>query len=149
MPNRGVTLEERLQRHETKTNQTFKQFLDNLCQLGSMREEFAERAAVSVLCALEQRLFGNEFRHLEAQLPLKLQKLLAQCERHPGEAPQKLDREAFLERIGEDLGMQTDEVEPVVRAVFTAVKDQVSEGEIEDVIHQLPSDFHDLWRHTH
>ena len=48
--------------------------------------------------------------------------------------------------IGEDLGMQAAEVEGVVRAVFSAVREQISEGEAEDVASQLPKDLGALWR---
>ena len=41
--------------------------------------------------------------------------------------------------------MEVQRVEHVVRSVFSAVQDQVSEGEIDDVIHQLPADLRELW----
>jgi uncharacterized protein (DUF2267 family) len=138
--------ERRRQRRESRASQTYAAFLKDLCRIGSMSPEFAEQAAVSVLCALEQRLIRDEARQLEAQLPLKLQVLLSRCERHEGPAPVKLDREEFLEMVARDLSMQPDEVEPIVRAVFLTVRERVSEGEIQDVIHQLPREFHDLWQ---
>jgi uncharacterized protein (DUF2267 family) len=142
----GLDLETlRKQRSETRRSQTYKAFLKNLCVIGSMNEEEAERAAVSVLCALEQRLFGEEASHLEAQLPGKLQDLLLRCERHVGKPPRKFGREEFLQMVAEDLELDVQRVEHVVRSVFSAVQDQVSEGEIDDVIHQLPADLRELW----
>lgn len=138
----------REQRRETRRNQTFKAFLNNLAVLGSMNEEEAERAAVSVLCALEQRLFGEEAAHLEAQLPGKLQELLVRCERHLGKPAHKFGKEGFIRMVSEDLGVDALEAERKIRAVFTAVRDQVSEGEIEDVIGQLPADMRELWQRT-
>jgi uncharacterized protein (DUF2267 family) len=136
----------REQRSETRRNQTYKAFLRNLMVIGSMNEEEAERAAVSVLCVLEQRLFGEEAAHLEAQLPGKLQDLLIRCERHLGKPASKFGREGFLQMVSEDLDVDSLEAERKIRAVFTAVRDQVSEGEIEDVIGQLPTDLRELWQ---
>jgi uncharacterized protein (DUF2267 family) len=136
----------REQRSETRRNQTFKTFLKNLMVIGSMNEEEAEKAAVSVLCVLEQRLFGEEAAHLEAQLPGKLQDLLLRCERHMGKPANKFGREDFIRMVCEDLGLEAFEAEKRIRSVFAAVRDQVSEGEIEDVIGQLPADMRDLWQ---
>jgi uncharacterized protein (DUF2267 family) len=144
-PRPPVSPEQRLLRRESRSSSTYKAFLKNLSDKGRMSEEIAEAAAVSVLCALEQRLVGGEASDLEAQLPLKLQNLLARCERHHGEVPAKFGREEFLAMVGEDLGMQSSEVEGVVRAVFAAVRDQISEGEADDVSAQLPKDLGALW----
>ncbi len=143
----GVALQDRReQRSETRRNQTYKAFLRNLMVIGSMNEEEAERAAVSVLCVLEQRLFGEEAAHLEAQLPGKLQELLIRCERHLGKPASKFGREGFIQMVSEDLEVDSFEAEKKIRAVFTAVRDQVSEGEIDDVIGQLPADLRELWQ---
>jgi uncharacterized protein (DUF2267 family) len=143
----GVDLETRRElRSETRRNQTFKAFLRNLCALGSMNEEEAERAAVSVLCVLEQRLFGEEAAHLEAQLPGKLQDLLLRCERHMGKPANKFGKDGFIQMVSEDLGVDAMEAERKIRSVFSAVREQISEGETEDVIGQLPTDLRELWQ---
>ncbi len=136
----------REQRSETRRNQTYKAFLANLGAIGSMNEEEAERAAVSVLCVLEQRLFGEEASHLEAQLPGKLRDLLIRCERHMGKPASKFGKDGFILMVSEELRVDGLEAERKIRAVFSAVRDQVSEGEIEDVIAQLPADLRELWR---
>ena len=138
--------ERRLQRRESRANQTYAAFLRDLCRIGAMAPEFAEQAAVSVLCALEQRLIPEEAKDLEAQLPIKLLNLLTRCDRHHDLAPVKYSREQLLEMVAADLNMKPDEVEPIIRAVFATVRERVSEGEIEDVIQQLPREFHDLWQ---
>jgi uncharacterized protein (DUF2267 family) len=114
--------------------------------LGSMNEEEAEKAAVSVLCVLEQRLFGEEAAHLEAQLPSKLRDLLIRCERHIGKPVPKFGRYDFIRMVSEDLETDLFQAERHIRAVFSALRDQVSEGEIEDVIGQLPADLRELWQ---
>ncbi len=136
----------REQRSETRRSQTYKAFLRNLMVIGSMNEEEAERAAVSILCVLEQRLFGEEAAHLEAQLPGKLQDLLLRCERHLGKPASRFGKDGFIQMVSEDLGVDSVEAEKKIRAVFSAVREQVSEGEIEDVIGQLPTDLRELWQ---
>ena len=143
----GVDLDARRElRSETRRNQTYKAFLNNLMVLGSMNEEEAEKAAVSVLCVLEQRLFGEEAAHLEAQLPGKLRDLLIRCERHIGKPVPKFGRYDFIRMVSEELETDLFRAERHIRAVFAALRDQVSEGEIEDVIGQLPADLRELWR---
>jgi uncharacterized protein (DUF2267 family) len=75
--------------------------------------------------------------------------LLHRCERHEGEArPEKFGRDELLRRVGEDLRLQPEAVEPVVRAVLDALRDQISEGEAEEVLGQLPEDLRHLWQRT-
>ena len=142
----GEVQTRRLQRRESRANQTYMAFLKDLCRIGSMAPEFAEQAAVSVLCALEQRLIPEEAKDLEAQLPIRLLNLLTRCERHRDTAPVKYTRDQLLEMVATDLNMQPDEAEPIIRAVFATVREHVSEGEIEDVIQMLPRNFLDLWQ---
>jgi uncharacterized protein (DUF2267 family) len=132
-------------RHESRTSQTYASFIKRLCERGGMSPSVAEQAAVSVLCALEQRIYGTEVSDLEAQLPQKLTELLHRCERHEGPPPRKFGREELLRMVGEDLALRPDVVEPVVRAVFAVVRERISEGEAEDVMNQLPADLRDLW----
>ncbi len=138
----------RAQRSESRASQTYKAFLNHLCERGGMSPSVAQQAAVSVLCALEQRIFAEEAADLEAQLPRKLTELLHRCERHEEELPPKFGREHLLKRVGDDLGLNPDVVEPVVRAVLDAIRHQISEGEAEDVMSQLPQDIRDLWGRT-
>jgi len=144
----AVSLEERrARRRAAHASQTFAAFIQRLCERGGMSPAVARRAAVSVLCAVEQRINGDETRDLEAQLPRRLSELLHRCERHEDALPGKFGREDLLRRVGEDLSLHPDAVEPVVRAVLNSVRDHISEGEAEDVMAQLPEDLRELWRH--
>jgi uncharacterized protein (DUF2267 family) len=143
---RDVPIEVRRKlRHESRASQTYKLFLDHLCERGGMSPAVAQQAAVSVLCAVEQRILSDEALDMEAQLPRKLTDLLHRCEKHEEELPPKFGREHLLKRVGEDLSLNPDAVEPVVRAVLDAIRHQISEGEAEDVMSQLPEDLRDLW----
>lgn len=140
------SLEERRKlRHESRTSSTYKSFLKTLADLGGFDEEFAECAAVSVLCALEQRVIGTEAEDLEAQLPLKLRELLQRCILHEGKPPEKYGKDELFQRVAEELEIDTDRVESVVLAVVQAVRMQISEGEAEDFANMLPADLRELW----
>jgi uncharacterized protein (DUF2267 family) len=144
---RDVPLEaRRQQRHESRTSQTYAAFIKRLCERGGMSPHTAEQAAVSVLCALEQRIFAEEARDMEAQLPQKLVELLHRCERHEGPPPNKFGRAEMLLMVGNDLSLNPDAVEPVVRAVMSTLQERISDGESEEVMNQLPRDIRDLWQ---
>ncbi|MCP3098191.1 DUF2267 domain-containing protein [Myxococcus sp. K15C18031901] len=143
----GSIEERRARRRAAHASQTYAAFIKRLCDRGGMSPAVAQQAAVSVLCAVEQRINSDETRDLEAQLPNKLADLLHRCERHEDELPGKFGREDLLRRVGEDLALNPDAVEPVVRAVLNSIRDLISEGEAEDVMSQLPEDLRELWRH--
>jgi uncharacterized protein (DUF2267 family) len=145
---REVSLEQRrARRRESRASQTYASFLAQLSARGGMSPSVAEQAAASVLCALELRIMAEEARDMEAQLPVKLTELLHRCERHEhGGPPQKFGKEELLRMVGEDLSLQPEAVEPVVRAVCNVLRDRLSDGEAEDVINQLPEDLRALWR---
>lgn len=139
------TPERRQERHESRTGSTYKKFLNDLAAVGNMDMELAECAAVSVLCAFERRVYGEEAKDLEAQLPVKLRELLKTCALHEGKPAQKYGRQELLSMVADDLKMDVGKVEPIVRAVTLAVRDQISEGEAEDFINMLPGDLKELW----
>ncbi|MBN8232516.1 DUF2267 domain-containing protein [Corallococcus macrosporus] len=144
----AVPLDERRRmRHESRTSQTYKAFLKYLCDVGRLpSEQAAEDAAVSVLCVLEQRLVGEEDNDLEAQLPMKLRELLIRCDRHEsGPPPQKFGRTEMVSMVAEDLDIEPDDAEPIIRAVFSAIQAQISTGESDDIAGELPPDLRDLW----
>ncbi len=146
---RDVPIEvRRALRKESRASQTYAAFLKHLCDRGGMSPSVAQQAAVSVLCALEQRIYAEEAADLEAQLPRKLTELLHRCERHEEELPGKFGRGHLLRRVGEGLALNPDAVEPVVRAVLDAIRHQISVGGAEDVMGQLPEDLRDLWGRT-
>ncbi len=140
-----ATPEIRQQRHESRAGSTYKAFIKELCAIGNMDEELAECAAVSVLCGLEQRVMGEEAADLEAQLPSKLRELVTRCAFHEGKPRTKFGRDDFFQMVADDLKKNVDEVEPIVRAVLTTVRAQVSEGEAEDFGNMLPPDLRSLW----
>ena len=145
---RALLLERRrARRRESRASQTYADFLKQLSERGGMSPSVAEQAAASVLCALEERILPEEAQDMTSQLPVKLTELLHRCERHEhGGPPRKFGKEEMLQRVGEDLALQPEAVEPVVRAVCNVLRARLSDGEAEDVMNQLPEDLRALWR---
>ncbi len=140
------TPERRLQRHESRTGATYKAFLKDLCEIGGFDMKLAECAAVSVLCAFEQRVYAEGAKEdLEAQLPMKLRELLQRCELHLDAPHHRFGKEELFQMVADDLKKDPSEAEPIVRAVLGAVRDQISDGEAEDFIAMLPMDMKELW----
>lgn len=107
--------------------------------------EEAKQAAAAVLRALRDRLTVNEAAHASAQLPRDLQRLWAGGHR-PSSRPLKLRRREFLERVRVEAGLRSlGQAERVTDAVFAGLKEQLSEGEADDIVAQLPRDLKSQW----
>ena len=108
--------------------------------------EDARRATASVFHALRDRLTADEAGQVAAQLPAELKRLWTGAE-IPGRRPLKMDRDAFFERVRRETAQASlNEARAVVRAVFAALQDQLSQGEADDVLAQLPKDLKAVWR---
>ena len=140
----GATPGVRAQRSESRAAQTFAFFLRDLEHKG-LERKLAEQAIESVLCVMEQRLMVDEARHLEAQLPRKVVALLERCPRHKDRPYQKLNRRQLLALVAEDLGTGMEEAERITRTVLATVREHITEGEMEDVLGQLPHELRTLW----
>lgn len=126
--------------------QTWSYFLKELQARGGLARDLAERSAVSVMCAIEQRLYGGEASDLEAQLPMRLRELLQRCPRHGGSVPERFGKDAFLQMIANDLDVDVEEAEHLARVVLETVRGRLSDGEVDDVSSQLPADLRALWQ---
>ncbi len=135
----------RSQRSETRKSQTYAEFMKSLRRISDMPEALCEPAAVSVLCAIEQRISANEAADLESQLPAKLVEVLDRCERHAGEMPERFGLDELYAMVADDLDKSPEEVVPIVRDVILAVKGQITRGEADDVAAQLPKDIKRIW----
>lgn len=133
------------QRHEARANATYREFVKDVCRRAAITEEFAERATLSVLGLLEDRIVSGEADDLQAQLPSKLQELVAAREPHNEFAPRDIDRDQLIATVAEELRWDPSEVEVMVRAVFATLTEHVPRGELRQVLEQLPSDWLELW----
>ncbi len=105
----------------------------------------AYAAMRAVLHALRDRLDVNEAAQLAAQLPLLVRGIYYEGW-DPAKTPLKIrHRDEFLDLVRDHLG-KTDNVEPepAVKAVFAVLREHVSEGEIADVMAEMPAEIREL-----
>jgi uncharacterized protein (DUF2267 family) len=105
-------------------------------------------AASAVLCVLSQRVSGGQAGDLRQAMPGPLRELFQRCPRHREEPPETFDRQEFLRRVADHLGIASDQAEAIARAVFAALQEQVPSvrPEVDDIESQLPRDLKELWR---
>ena len=107
--------------------------------------EESKRVTAIVLWALRDRLTRDEAEQVAAQLPKPLKEIWALGDR-PGRRPLKIRRDEFLQRVKHEAGLLSgDAARRVTEAVFAALKAQLSRGEADDVLAQLPRDLKSLW----
>ena len=110
-----------------------------------MSRTAAKRATAAVFHALRDRLTPDEAEQVAAQLPAELKAVW-----HDGEAPErrplKMDKREFYARVESETGLTTTpQAHWTTLAVFAALKEQLSPGEAEDVLAQLPKDLKEIW----
>lgn len=112
---------------------------------GDRNREAAKRVTAAVLHALRDRLTAEEADQVAAQLPAELKRVWEEGERAE-RRPLKLKRPAFYERIRVEAALpSTRQARWQTLAVFAALKEQLSPGEAEDVLAQLPKDLKEVW----
>ena len=121
----------------------YEEFVDRVQQqagLDSFSE--AEATAQAVLTTLGEYLVGGEGLDLASQLP---QGLAEHLRREPPNRPMIYSFPDFLQEVGEREETNTDEALAHARAVVSVLQEAVSEGEMEDVRRQFPSEFDSLF----
>ena len=107
--------------------------------------EDSRQATAAVLRALRDRLTPEEADQAVAQLPEELKRLWAGGS-PPLRQPVKMHRREFLERVRVDAGLKSlSQAEMVTDAVFAGLKEQLSPGEADDNVAQLPRDLKGQW----
>lgn len=121
----------------------YEEFIDRVQQragLDSFSE--AEETTQAVLTTLGEYLVGGEGPDLASQLP---QGLAEHLRREPPDRAMVYSLPDFLQEVGEREGANTDEASARARAVVSVLQEAVSEGEMEDVRRQFPSEFDPLF----
>ncbi len=127
------------------------EFIHRVQALSGIQErDRAEKATGAVLGTLCGRLTNEEATDLESQLPTGiddmcrgnvLQEIISKVS-----GPNRLEREAFVDRVRDRAGLQDEiQAEAVTLAVFRTLKDQITPGESEDVASQLPKKLKVMW----
>jgi uncharacterized protein (DUF2267 family) len=110
--------------------------------------EEARTATAAVLRALRDRLTPREAEQAAAQLPQELKELWRAGSPMTW-PPIKMHWREFLERVKTEGGLaDLRTAELVTEAVFAALKEQLSDGESDDILAQLPRDLKRVWVHA-
>ncbi|MEU4677621.1 DUF2267 domain-containing protein [Micromonospora sp. NPDC023737] len=104
----------------------------------------AEEAIRAVLVVLAARLTPDEAHDLAAQLPHGVAEIMEEAH----EPTLQLSVQEFLQRIAAGTGATSRTAEWDAGAVLSTVADAISDGELNDLITQLPSGYAELFGTT-
>ena len=109
-------------------------------QLGGNRSGGeAHQAIIATLETLSERITGGESRDLAEQLPGELQGPLQQA----AEAAEDFSIEEIFRRVAKREGVDVDTARKDVPAVMTVLGEALTQGELDDVVAQLPPEFNE------
>lgn len=121
----------------------YQEFIDRVRQWGGLDSfERAEAATRATLTTLGEYLAEGEGLDLASQLPQGLAEILHQ---QPPNRSKIFSLTDFLQVVGEQEEVGIEEAETHSRAVLGVLQEAVSEGEMEDVRRQFPSEFDPLF----
>jgi uncharacterized protein (DUF2267 family) len=121
----------------------YEEFIDRVRQrVGFGSSSKAEVDTRETLTTLGEYLVGCKGLDLASQLP---QGLAENLRREPPNRPMIYSFPDFLQEIGEREGVNTDEALAHARVVVSVLQEAVSEGEMDDVRRQFPSEFDPLF----
>ncbi len=121
----------------------YQEFIDRVRQRGGLDSfERAEAATRATLTTLGEYLAEGEGLDLASQLPQGLAEILHQ---QPPNRSKIFSLNDFLQMVGEQEEAGIEEAEAHARAVMGTLEEAVSEGEMEDVRRQFPSEFDPLF----
>lgn len=114
-------------------------------ETGETDREAIKRGSAVVLRALRDRLTPAEARQAAAQLPRELEAVWTAGESSKRK-PLKMHRRDFYERVRREAALESiREARFLTIAVFAALKEQLSPGEGDDILAQLPRDLKEVW----
>jgi uncharacterized protein (DUF2267 family) len=125
---------------------TLRSFFQTVAEVsGERSRERARRGTAAVLHALRDRLTAEEAGQVAAQLPRELRRIWGEGE-GAGRRPVRMSREAFLGRVRMEAALPSAATARwITLGVFAALRSQLTPGEAEDVLAQLPKDLKELW----
>ncbi|GHO62248.1 hypothetical protein KSC_011400 [Ktedonobacter sp. SOSP1-52] len=102
----------------------------------------AERASRATLQMLGERLGGGEAKDLASQLPSQEAQYTLS-----GQAGMGYDMTAdeFCQHVGDIEGVNAEQAAGDVQAVFSALQDALTEGQVKHIRNQLSRDYNSLW----
>lgn len=100
----------------------------------------------ATLHALRDRLTVDEATHLGAQLPMLIRGFYYEGWSPAGKPIKERHKDEFCAHVKASFKQEADiDAEKIVRGVFKVLAKRITEGEIEDIKHMLPSELRALW----
>ncbi|MEO3749364.1 DUF2267 domain-containing protein [Streptomyces sp. B6B3] len=121
---------------------SYGEFLSSVRERGEYAADEAERIVEAVLATLGERLPEQPAQHLADQLPTPLDDILEDAADGPGRSWGVTE---FVTHVAERTGEDEDTAEADARVVFSALGDQVTGGELNKLLSQLPSGYAELF----
>lgn len=130
-----------LMRAQARAEATYHRLITAVVDAAGLDRDRAERALLLGVCMLCRRLTPQEAQDLIAQLPSKLQPQLEKCLDGPDRA---VTSDAIKDELARSLSLDSEQATATMGAVFKAVGETVSAGQIEEVRGQLPEEMKHL-----
>jgi uncharacterized protein (DUF2267 family) len=118
----------------------YEDFLGRVASVAGIGREEIDRSTRAVLTTLADRIGAKEAHDTASQLPKEIKDALEPAVANAG----AFDADEFVRRVAERAGLTTDEARERTRAVFVALREAVSEGELIDWQFDLSTDYVDL-----
>ncbi|MDT3397124.1 DUF2267 domain-containing protein [Streptomyces sp. B1866] len=118
-------------------------FLAAVRDRGGYDPDEAQRVTEAVITTLGERLAPEPAGHLADQLPAPLAEKINDAEA----APHTWGVREFVSRVADATGADEQAAEGHARAVLSTLADQVTGGETNKLISQLPSAYAELFGH--
>ncbi|RMA92508.1 DUF2267 domain-containing protein [Hydrogenothermus marinus] len=132
---------------ERTVQKTYSWLKDIEEELGTDNRHRAYHALRSVLHHLRDRLTVEESADFAAELPTLIRGIYYEGWQ-PSKVPMKIrSKEEFLELIKQDFVKEGEEVNPeeIVKAVFNVIKRRIADGEIKDILSELPKHIREIF----
>lgn len=118
----------------------YDELIARVAERTGLSEGEAEELTYATLATLAERISGGEARDLAAQLPAPLKDALEPAQ----EEAEAFSFEEFVQRVAQRSELDLAMSETAVDAVMATLREAVTPGEFDDVLSQLPKDFHQL-----
>jgi len=132
---------------DTTLQKTFVWLNAIMDETGIENSQQAYSALRAVLHAIRDRLMVDEAIDLGAQLPMLIRGFYYEGWTRSGKPLKYRHKEDFFAEVSKNLpGLSDDDMELTIQAVFKVLTHHVTDGEIDQVKHQLPAGVRELWK---
>ncbi|RKN37080.1 DUF2267 domain-containing protein [Streptomyces hoynatensis] len=127
---------------------SYGEFIATVRERGEYPVDEAERIVEAVLATLGERLPEVSAQHLADQLPDGVADIVENVSGAEGGAGRSWGVEEFISQVAETADEDEETAETDTRVVFSAIADQVSGGEMNKLLSQLPTGYAELFGYS-